>query len=36
VGVGDLSWDGDASTFALDGERLGELLGRLAREQLSA
>jgi CyaY protein len=31
-----LSWDGDASTFVLDGEPLGDLLGRLAREQLSA
>ena len=29
-----LSWAGDASTFALDGERLTVLLERLAREHL--
>ena len=31
-----LSWDGDASAFALDGERLVDLLERLSREQLGA
>ena len=29
-----LSWAGDASTFALDGEQLSALLDRLAREHL--
>ena len=31
-----LSWSGDASTFALDGERLSALLERLAREHLQS
>jgi iron donor protein CyaY len=30
-----LSWAGDDSTFALDGERLSALLERLAREHLN-